>query len=164
MTEITQLIAGGAARTSMRAMSGVEFLRALMDGTLPPPPFASTTGIKPVYAEEGRVVFEGEPKGDFYNPLGTVHGGWIATLIDTAMACAVHSALKAGEIFTTASMNITYVRPVTAATGLLRAEGVLLHSGGRIASAEGKVYDAAGNLIAHGSETCLVTRVNRGGT
>lgn len=163
MTEITQLIAGGAARTSMRAMSGVEFLRALMDGTLPAPPFASTTGIRPVHAEEGRVVFEGEPKADFYNPMGAVHGGWIATLIDTTMACAVHSALKAGEIFTTSSMNITYVRPVNAATGLLRAEGVLVHSGGRVASAEGKVCDAAGNLIAHGSETCLVTRASRGG-
>ena len=109
----------------------------------------------------GRVVFEGEPHGDFYNPMGTVHGGWIATLIDTAMACAVHSSLKPGEIFTTVEMNITYVRPVQAATGTLRCEGVLLHSGGRVASAEGKVYDAAGNLVAHGSETCLITRAPR---
>lgn len=164
MTELTNIIAGGAARTSMRTMSGVEFMRGLMDGSLPEPPFAATTGIRPVHVEEGRVVFEGEPRGDFYNPMGTVHGGWIATLLDTVMACAVHSSLKAAEIFTTASMNITYVRPVNAATGLLRAEGVLLHSGGRVASAEGKVYDAAGNLIAHGSETCLVTRASRGGT
>jgi uncharacterized protein (TIGR00369 family) len=111
--------------------------------------------------EEGRVIFEGEPKGDFYNPMGIMHGGWVATLIDTAMACAVHSGLKAGEIFTTASMSVTYVRPVSEATGVLRAEGRLLHSGGRVASAEGKVYDAAGNLIAHGSETCLVTRAGR---
>ena len=74
------------------------------------------------------------------------------------MACAVHSSLKPGEIFTTVEMNITYVRPVQATTGTLRCEGVLLHSGGRVASAEGKVYDAGGNLIAHGSETCLITR------
>ena len=161
MTETSQLIAVGTARASMRAMSGLEFLRALMDGTLPAPAFSSTSRIKPVEVAEGRVVFEGEPHGDFYNPMGTVHGGWIATLIDTAMACAVHSSLKPGEIFTTVELNITYVRPVQEATGMLRCEGVLLHLGGRVASAEGKVYDAAGNLIAHGSETCLITRAPR---
>jgi uncharacterized protein (TIGR00369 family) len=159
--ETSQLIAGGAARSSMRTMSGIEFLRALMDGTLPAPAFAPTSRIRPVDAEVGRVVFEGEPKGDFYNPMGTVHGGWIATLIDTAMACAVHSSLQPGEIFTTLDMSITYVRAVSEATGILRCEGVLLHSGGRVASAEGKVYDSSGRLIAHGSETCLITRVNR---
>ncbi len=161
VTETTQLIAGGAARSSMRAMSGLEFLRGLMDGSLPPPAFSATSRITPVEAEAGRVVFEGEPHGDFYNPMGTVHGGWIATLLDTAMACAVHSSLKAGEIFTTVEMNVTYVRPVQAATGKLRCVGVLLHSGGRVATAEGKVYDAAGILIAHGSETCLITRAHR---
>jgi uncharacterized protein (TIGR00369 family) len=161
VTETTQLIAGGAARSSMRAMSGLEFLCGLMDGSLPPPAFSATSRIAPVEAEAGRVVFEGEPHGDFYNPMGTVHGGWIATLLDTAMACAVHSSLKAGEIFTTVEMNVTYVRPVQAATGKLRCVGVLLHSGGRVASAEGKVYDAAGILIAHGSETCLITRAHR---
>ena len=161
--ETSQLIAGGAARSSMRAMSGIEFLRALMDGSLPTPAFSPTNRIRPVEAEEGRVVFEGEPKGDFYNPMGTVHGGWIATLIDTAMACAVHSSLKPGEIFTTLDMSVTFVRPVREATGTLRCEGVLLHSGGRVASAEGKVYDMNGRLIAHGSETCLVTRANRAG-
>src|SRR5262245_13422446 len=106
MTEVSQFIAAGGARTAMRAMSGVEFLRALMDGTLPPPAFSATSRIKPVLVEEGRVIFEGDPKGDFYNPMGIMHGGWIATLLDTAMACAVHSGLKAGEIFTTASMNV----------------------------------------------------------
>jgi uncharacterized protein (TIGR00369 family) len=161
MADTSQLIAGGTARASMRAMSGLEFLRGLMDGTLPAPAFSATSRIKPVAVEAGRVVFEGEPNGDFYNPMGTVHGGWLATLIDTAMACAVHSSLKAGEIFTTVEMNITFVRPVHETTGILRCEGVLLHSGGRVASAEGKVYDAAGNLIAHGSETCLITRANR---
>lgn len=161
MTETSQLIAAGATRASMRAMSGLEFLRGLMDGALPAPASSSTSRIKPVEVAVGQVVFEGEPHGDFYNPMGTVHGGWIATLIDTAMACAVHSSLKPGEIFTTVEMNITYVRPVQAATGTLRCEGALLHSGGRVASAEGKVYDAVGNLIAHGSETCLITRNTR---
>ena len=161
MSSSLQLIADDAARASIRAMSGVEFLRALLNGALPAPPFSLTSRIRPVVIEEGRVVFEGEPKGDFYNPLGTMHGGWIATLIDTAMACAVHSSLKAGEMFTTTDMHVTFVRPVIETTGVLRCEGVLLHSGGRVASAEGKVYDAAGNLIAHGSETCLVTKAHR---
>jgi uncharacterized protein (TIGR00369 family) len=162
-SETSQLIAAGAARSSMRAMSGVEFLRALIDGSLPAPAFSPTSRIRAVSVEIGRVVFEGEPKGDFYNPMGTVHGGWIATLIDTAMACAVHSSLRPGEIFKTLDMSITFVRPVNEATGILRCEGVLLHSGGRVASAEGKVYDSTGRLVAHGSETCLVTRANREG-
>ena len=162
MTDTFQPAADADPRSAMRKMTGVEFLRGLMNGTLPPPPFASTTRILPLEAEEGRVVFEGTPGTDFYNPMGVVHGGWIATLLDTAMACAVHSALKAGEAFTTLSMNITYARPVTEATGLLRCEGIVLHAGGRIAGAEGKIYDRSGNLIAHGSETCVVMRAGRG--
>lgn len=145
----------------MRSMSGLEYLQGLIHGTLPAPAFAPTTGIRPVELAEGRVVFEGEPRSEFYNPMGIIHGGWVATLLDTGMACAVHSALKPGEAFTTLSMNVTYVRPVTEQTGRLRCEGVVLHVGGRIASAEGKVYDAAGNLVAHGSETCLIMRAGR---
>ena len=144
-----------------RGMSGLEFLRGLLDGTLDPPPFSATSRIRPVSIDAGRVTFEGEPKGDFYNPMGTVHGGWIAILLDSAMACAVHSSLKPGEVYTTVEMKISFVRPVREATGILRCEGIVLHSGGRVANAEGKVYDASGNLIAHGSETCLVTRLNR---
>jgi uncharacterized protein (TIGR00369 family) len=161
MTDTSPSIADSIVRTSVRALSGVEYLRGLMDGSLPPPAFSATSRIRPVTVEEGRVVFEGEPKGDFYNPMGAVHGGWIATLLDTAMACAVHSALKPGEVFTTIEMKVTFVRPVVESTGMLRCEGVLLHSGGRIASAEGKVYDTSGNLVAHGSETCAIARASR---
>jgi uncharacterized protein (TIGR00369 family) len=152
----------GDPRGRIRKLAGVEFLRGLMDGTLPAPPFAATCRIWPVEVAEGRVVFEGEPNGDFYNPMGVVHGGWIAALLDTGMACAVHSALKPGETFTTTSMCISFVRPVSEELGRLRCEGTLLQSGGRIASAEGKVYDMAGNLVAHGSETCLIMRAGRG--
>jgi len=162
MTDATQLPFASAARSAARAMSGLEFLRGLMDGTVPPPAFSATARIWPVEVGEGRVVFEGEPKCDFYNPMGVIHGGWVATLLDTAMACAAHSALKPGETFTTLSMSITYVRPVVETTGRLRCAGVLLHSGGRIASAEGKVYDISNDLIAHGSETCLIMRASRG--
>ncbi len=162
MNDTPRLPASADARSAVRSLSGLEFLRGLIDGTLPAPPFAPTTRIRPIEVAEGRVVFYGEPNGDFYNPMGVVHGGWIAMLLDTAMACAVHSALKAGEALTTLSMNITYVRPVSEQMGRLRCEGVLLHSGGRIATAEGKVYDDAGNLLAHGSETCLIIRAGRG--
>jgi uncharacterized protein (TIGR00369 family) len=147
---------------AMRALSGVEFMRALMDGTLPPPLFSPTTRIYPIEVAEGRVVFEGEPDRAFYNPMNVMHGGWIATLLDTGMACAVHSVLKAGESFTTTSMNITFVRSVTEATGRLRCEGIVLNLGGRLASEEGKIYDGTGTLVAHGSETCLIMRANRG--
>jgi uncharacterized protein (TIGR00369 family) len=161
MNETTRMPNSAEARSAARALSGVEFLRSLMDGTLPAPPFAPTCRIWPVEVAEGRVVFEGEPNREFYNPLGVVHGGWIATLLDTGMACAVHSALKPGESFTTTSMNVTFVRPVTDQIARVRCEGIVLHSGGRVATAEGKIYDAEGNLIAHGSETCLVIRAGR---
>ncbi len=162
MTDSSQPTFDADPRGSMRKISGLDFLNGLMDGSLPPPPFAATTRIIPLEAEEGRVVFEGTPSCDFCNPMGVVHGGWVATLLDTGMACAVHSALKAGEAFTTLSLNITYARPVTEATGPLRCEAAVLHTGGRIAGAEGRIYDKSGNLIAHGSEICVVIRTGRG--
>ena len=161
MSDKSGLGAHAVPRDPRRDMSGLAFLRGLLDGTLDAPPFSATSRIRPVSVDFGRVTFEGEPKGDFYNPMGTVHGGWIATLLDTAMACAVHSSLKPGEAFTSVEMKITFVRHVREDTGVLRCEGIVLHSGGRIASAEGKVLDAAGNLVAHGTETCMITRLSR---
>lgn len=139
-------------------MSGQEFLRGLLDGSLPAPPFSLTAGITPLSLEEGRVVFEGKPSREFYNPMGIVHGGWMAMLLDTVMGCAVHSALKAGQAYTTLEMKTTFVRAILEDTGPLRAEGVLLHIGGRVASSEGKLLDSAGRLVAHGSETCLIMK------
>jgi uncharacterized protein (TIGR00369 family) len=138
------------------AIAGVDFLKGLRDRTQPAPPFAVETDIWLVEAEPGRVVFEATPSSRFYNPLGTVHGGWISTLLDSAMGCAVHSVLKPGQTYTTVDMNISFVRPVFAKTGKLRCEGKIIHAGGRIATADGRVWDQAGTLIAHGSETCLV--------
>ena len=162
MTDTAQPTDENSARSALRRLPGIEYLRGLLDGTVPPPPFAATSRIWPAEIEEGRVVFMGEPASDFYNPMGIVHGGWVATLLDTGMACAVHSVLKAGEGFTTLSMNMTFVRPVGESSGRLRCEGLVLHSGGRVAGAEGKVLDASGDLIAYGSETCVVMRVGRG--
>jgi uncharacterized protein (TIGR00369 family) len=138
-------------------MTGLDFLRGLLDATLPAPPFAEVSDVWPVSVEKGRIVFEAKPSARFYNPMGLVHGGWLALLLDTAMGCAVHSTLEAGQGFTTIDLTTSFVRAVRESTGTLRCEGVLLHGGNRVASAEGKIFDSAGRLVAHGSETCLVT-------
>ncbi len=138
------------------SMTGLDFLVALRDGSLVRPPFSETTGIRPVEIALGRVVFEGAPSERFYNPMGTIHGGWIAALLDTAMACAIQSMLPVGQSYTTLEMKTTFARPVFEATGTLRCEGVVLSMGGRVGSSEGKVFDRQGNLVAHGSETCLI--------
>src|SRR5262249_45481341 len=138
-------------------LSGLEFLQRLRDGSHPAPPFAAHTDMGIVEVEPGRVVFEAAPSMRFHNPLGSVHGGWIATLLDSAMGCAVHSLLKAGQTYTTVDISISFVRAVFANIGKLRCEGRIIHVGGRIATAEGRVRDAAGTLIAHGTETCLLT-------
>lgn len=137
-------------------MSGLEMLRGMIDGTLPAPPFAVTTAIKMLSAEEGKVVFEGEPQAKFYNPLGTIHGGWTATIMDSAMACAVHSTLKPGEAYTTLEFKLHFCRPILPTSGMLRAEGVVLSRGRRAATSEGRLLDKAGKLVAHGTETCMI--------
>lgn len=137
-------------------LSGVEILRRMIAGTLPPPPFAITMDIEGAEAEEGRVVFVGRPRPAFMNPLGTIHGGWIATILDSAMACAVHSTLEAGRMYTTTSMTVNYVRPLGASAEAVRCEGTVTYRGARLATAEGKLLDHRGRLIAHGSETCMI--------
>jgi uncharacterized protein (TIGR00369 family) len=136
--------------------SGIDFLRAMMSGTYPSPPAAGTAGIWITEVEFGRVVFEARPSERFYNPLGTVHGGWISTLLDSAMGCAVHSTLEAAQLYTTVDMTISFVRAVSANTGKLRCEGKIVHSGSRIGTAEGRVWDQMGKLLAHGTETCII--------
>jgi uncharacterized protein (TIGR00369 family) len=137
-------------------LSGLAMLRGMIDGSLPAPPFAITTAITMTSAEDGRVVFEGEPKSSFFNPLGSIHGGWTATIMDSVMACAVHSTLKPGEGYTTLEFKLHFCRPIMPGTGIVRAEGIVLSRGRRAATSEGKLYDSAGKLLAHGTETCLV--------
>lgn len=153
---------GVVPREIATAVSGVEFLTALRDARHPAPPFAAVADIWITEVEEGRVVFEGRPSAQFYNPLGTVHGGWISTLLDSAMGCAVHSTLQPRQAYTTVDMTVSFVRPVFEATGKLSCEGKVVHVGGRIATAEGRVWDQAGTLIAHGSETCLLIAMPAG--
>jgi uncharacterized protein (TIGR00369 family) len=137
-------------------MSGLDMLRGMIGGSLPAPPFAITTAITMVSADEGRVVFEGEPKEAFYNPLGSIHGGWTATLMDSVMACAVHSTLKPGEGYTTLEFKLHFCRPILPSTGIVRAEGLVLSRGRRAATSEGRLFDREGKLLAHGTETCLI--------
>ena len=151
-----QVPVGIVPRDVAASLTGLAFLAALRDGSLARPPCSETTDILPVEVGLGRVIFEGTPSERFYNPMGTVHGGWIAALLDTAMACAIQSMLPAGQSYTTLEMKTNFARPVFEATGVLRCEGVVLSIGGRIGSSEGRVFDKEGNLVAHGSETCLI--------
>jgi uncharacterized protein (TIGR00369 family) len=137
-------------------MTGLARLRAILCGDEPPPPISTTLDFRLVEVEAGRVAFEGRPAAAHYNPQGTVHGGYAATLLDSAMGCAVHSVLEAAVGYTTLEIKVNYVRPMTAETGLVRAEGMLLHRGRRIATSEGRLVDQAGKLLAHGSCTCLL--------
>jgi uncharacterized protein (TIGR00369 family) len=147
---------GVVTREELTAESGLSFLLGIMAGRHPAPPFSETTDIYLTHAEEGRVVFTGTPSKAFYNPLGTVHGGWISALLDSAMACAVHSTLRPGEGYTSAEMKLNFVRPVLPSTGDLTCEGTIIHRGTTLATAEGRIVDGKGRLIAHGTETCMI--------
>ncbi len=139
-----------------RAVSGLDLLRGIVEGRYPAPPMAATLGFALVEVEHGRAVFAGRPEPRHLNPLGVVHGGYAATLLDSCMGCAVHSTLPAGTGYATVEFKVTLLRALTAATGEVRAEGRLLHGGRRIAAAEGRLTDAQGRLLAHGSTSCLI--------
>ena len=139
-----------------RGMSGLDFLRAVRDGKLPPAPIQALIGMRLAEVEEGRVVWELTPGEQHYNPIGTVHAGVVATLLDSAMACAVHSTLPLGKGYTTLEFKLNLVRAVTASTGMLRARASIAHAGRSTATAEGRLEDASGRLHAHASTTCLI--------
>ena len=134
----------------------MEYFRAIVSGELPAPPISELMGFRAVEAEPGRALFEMEPGPQHYNPIGSVHGGVALTLLDSAMGCAVHTTLDAGVGYTTIEVKTNFVRPITADTGLIRCEGVVLHRGSRIATAEGRLTDADGKLLAHGTTSCLI--------
>jgi uncharacterized protein (TIGR00369 family) len=139
-----------------RTMTGLEFVQALAAGTLPMNTMAQTLGYDIVEAAEGRAVVVCESSGTHLNPMGTVHGGVAATLLDTCMGLSVHSTLEKGLASTTLEFKISLVRPITPETGLLRAEGIVLNRGRRIGTAEGRLTDRAGRLLAHGTATCFI--------
>lgn len=137
-------------------MSGLDFIRAIFNGEIPPPPIMNLIDMGGAEVEEGRVVFTGKPAEFHYNPIGTVHGGFAATLADSAMGCAVHTMLPQGTGYTTLELSINYLRPITMETGLIYCEGRVIHAGRRVATAEARVTDEAGKLYAHGTTTCAV--------
>jgi len=140
----------------VRALDGLDLFKGLMEGRLPAPPIAKVLGFQVAEVERGRVVFTYTPVFDHYNPLGTVHGGVAATLLDSVMGCCVHTTLKAGIGYTTVEIKVNYVRAMTDKTGPVRVEGKVINVGSRIATAEGRLHDREGRLLAHGTTTCLI--------
>jgi uncharacterized protein (TIGR00369 family) len=137
-------------------MTGLAFVQGLADGTLPLNTFAQTLGYDVVEADAGRVVIVADPDDRLLNPAGTVHGGYAATLLDSCMGLAIQSTLEIGLGQTTLEFKVSLVRPITPDTGPIRAEGVVLSRGRRIGTAEGRITDREGRLLAHGTTTCLV--------
>ena len=136
--------------------TGLELLQEVFEGRLPPPPITQALGFIGVSVEVGKAVFEGEPDESVYNPIGVVHGGYAMTLLDSAMGCAVHSTMGVGERYTTLEVKVNLVRAITKETGLVRATGRLIHRGRTTATAEGDLRDTKGNLLAHGTTTCVI--------
>ena len=151
-----------AAAAAAVGMSGRDTLRAVLGGGLPPPPIALLLGFQLVTVDEGRVTFRLDPGEHQYNPIGSVHGGVACTLLDSATGCAVHSTLPAGTGYTTLQINVNLVRAITKDSGPLWCEGWVVHGGGRVATAEGRLTDAAGQVYAHATATCLIIRPRPG--
>ena len=142
---------------AVESLSGLDFMRRIGAGEIPPPPIAVTLNMGMVSVDHGRAVFEGRPGEEHYNPIGVVHGGYAATLLDSALGCAVHTTLDAGEAYTTLTLETKFVRPITGDTGLVRAEAEVVHRGRRQATAEAKLIAvSSGKLLAHATSTCLV--------
>ena len=141
-------------------MSGLEYIGAIVAGEVPPPPIAVTMSFAPVSFDEGSAIFEGQPGEEHYNPIGVVHGGYASTLLDSAMGCAVHSTLPRGSAYTTLTIEVKLVRPITRETGRVRAEAEVVHRGRRQATAEGRLTDVeTGKLLATGTSTCMIMEV-----
>jgi uncharacterized protein (TIGR00369 family) len=147
---------GTVAAERQKEMSGLQFVQGLADGTLPLNMIAKTLGYDVTEATDGRVVITAEPNDSHLNPAGTVHGGLAATLLDSCMGLAVQSTLEKGVGQTTLEFKISLMRPITPATGLITAEGVVMSRGRRIGTAEGRITDGNGRLLAHGTTTCLI--------
>jgi uncharacterized protein (TIGR00369 family) len=139
--------------------TGLEHLRAIASGEVPPPPIGELLDFRPVEIEPGRVVFRMEPQEFHYNPIGSVHGGVAATLLDSALGCAVQTMLPPGVGYTTLELKVNYIRPIAVGQGAVRAEGRIVHVGTKVATAEGRIVrERDGKLVAHATTTCLILR------
>jgi uncharacterized protein (TIGR00369 family) len=143
------------------ALSGLEFLKRIAKGKIPLPPISVLMNVSDIEVEEGKVVFVAKPMECHYNPIGMVHGGFAATLLDSALACSIHSRLPQGQAYTTLELHTHYVRAITADVGIMRAEGKVVHMGSRVATAEGRLTDSKGRLYAHATTTCMVFPVGQ---
>lgn len=155
-----QMLAGGATagvamREQVAHLSGLEIFQSIMLGKLPYASVGRTLDYSPVSVELGEIVFQGSPQANFLNPMGTVHGGWYGTLLDSAMGCAVHTMVPAGRGFTTAEYSVNLVRGVKLG-GVYRTIGKVVHCGKQMATAEGRIVDADGKIYAHGTTTCFL--------
>ena len=142
----------------IRTLAGLDFMRAFLNGTLPPPPFMELLGIRIVSVEPASVAFEFEPAEFMYSPLGNVHGGIVTVLLDTAMGCSFHTTLPAGVGYTTLELKVNFLRSVTTGSGTLRAEGHVVQAGSRVATTDARLVDGAGRLYAHASSTLMILR------
>jgi uncharacterized protein (TIGR00369 family) len=142
-------------------MDGLDYLRAIGSGEVPPPPIALLLGMEVPRIDPGRAVFTLEAGEHLYNPIGSVHGGVLATLLDSALGCAVHSTLPAGVGYTTIDLNVTYLRPATRDSGRLTCEAELIHSGRKVATCRAHIVDDDGRLYATATTTCLILRHDR---
>jgi uncharacterized protein (TIGR00369 family) len=140
------------------SMSGLDYMRKIAAGEIETSPMARLLNIRITEVEEGRVTVTAEPAREFENGLHIAHGGFAATLLDTALGCAVNSVMPAGKIFTTLDMHINFTRAVTRQTGTLTCTGRIVHAGLRTATAEGRIVDATGRIYAHGTATCILFR------
>lgn len=145
-----------APQEQLAGLSGMEVFEAIFAGELPPPPIGDTLDFVPIRMAPGEAVFQGRPQRRHYNPLGTVHGGWFATLLDSAVGCAVHATLPAGKGYTTLELKVNMVRPLNDGVPLVRAEGKVVHAGRQVATAEGRIVGPDGKLYAHATTTCLI--------
>jgi uncharacterized protein (TIGR00369 family) len=148
-------------QTDITRLDGFEQLRAFFDGRLPGAPIADTLGLENFGGEPGAIHVELVPEHRHYNPIGSVHGGVMAALLDTAAACSVHSTLAPGEQYTSLDLTVKFLRPVTTDSGRLRCEGSVIQRGRRTALAQAQLYDARGRLVAHATSTCMIFPAER---
>jgi uncharacterized protein (TIGR00369 family) len=153
---LTDLPVGTVPLDEVLSQPGLDFLNGIAAGRYPMPPMSAVIPIAPVEAEVGRIIFRAIPEARFYNPIGSIHGGYASTLLDTAMGCAVHSTLRPGEGYTTLEIKIAFHKPITRETGEVRIEGSIVSRGARVASADGSITDSKGELLATGTTTCLI--------
>lgn len=152
---------GVVSAETLKSYDGVGFLKAMIAGEFPQPPMCELLGFRLVEVVDGRAVFEGTPEFQHYNPLGVVHGGLAATMLDSALGCAVHSTLPAGDAYTTLEFKVNLVRAITKDTGPLRAEGRIVHRGRTVATSEADLKDLSGKLYAHATTTCMIFPAQR---